>query len=199
MGVFTSIFKDRTCARCGGRYLCDFQIKTGDDSCEMFQDGDLVPEGTGVRGTFEAGFCPICNVCGAFLRREYDAMDKEARRLTLERGYEIRQVRFASHVFKDNARVGELFGHTFSTKRRGRKFCELEKALTDLWSRQIRAAALEKVMKVTRAWKKEFNWRGAGKGARIYYLRVIYEEPCLDAKVTIGRRFRVKIVEGKPS
>jgi len=196
MGMYTTVFKNRECLRCGAKYLCAFQIKTGEDRCANYKDGDLAPnkDFAGCKGAHRAAYHPICDVCEAFIRRELEELEKASKEIVLHSGLEIRQVGYKSHIFKNGRRIGELgFGGQLSSVDRSREFRILENAIFERLVRQIRASALDGYIQIERGWKK--NLWPMDDSPREYRLQVQGPYYCNTAEVMIGKRFRIKVVE----
>ena len=192
--MFTTVFRDRECLRCGAKYRCDFQIKTGDDICTNYKDGDLVKDGEfdGCKGEHRATYSPICGVCEAFMNREIDELREAAKSIILGSGCEVRESAHTCSLFKGGRRIGELNWGTLCTVNRGTEFLKIEKKVIDRWTRQIRSAAMDGYARIECGWEKLF-WTGAPKME--YRVRVSGPYYCTAAKVRIGKRFKIKIVE----
>lgn len=199
MGVYTTLYKERRCLRCGAPYLADFQFKTGLDCMEHFKDGDIVPKSFSGRGTFKTGFTPICSICRRFIDRELGAAVTETEQLILGLGCEIRETSREKHVFKDGRRVAEMIhGMITAENPRSRDFLKLRDAVLDYWKRHVRSANLSGFTRITCGMQKNVSFDGGkAKAIMSYTMRLQglgYSEA---AVVTVGRRFRLRIVDTK--
>ena len=66
MGLYTTLFKDAACERCGEVYKRDYQFKTGQDALGEYKDGDLVPDDYPKKAVYEASYYTLCGFCWRF-------------------------------------------------------------------------------------------------------------------------------------
>lgn len=196
MGMFTSVFKERKCLRCRGKYLAEYQIKTGKDCCAQYRDGDLVGdyEFDGCKGSHRACYSPLCHVCEMFMFRETEELKKGARDVVIHSGCEIRETGSAIYIFKGDRRIGEFFHGTLTTVDRSRDFRKIEDAVVERWTRQIRSAGMDGYVQIFREWENRFFFGDNGK-KKEYRLQLTGPFHCTSAEVKIGKRFTVRVVE----
>jgi len=196
MGVYTTLYKERRCLRCGAPYLADFQFKTGLDCMEHFEDGDIVPKSFRAKGPFKTSFTALCGTCVRFVDRELDAAVKETEQLILQLGYEIRETSWTKHIFKDGRRVAKMFHGLISAEiPRSRDFPRLRDAILDYWDRHVRSANLSEFVGIV---CRQFADDGKPlKTVKTYVMRLQGRGYSKAAEVMVGRRFRLRIVDTK--
>ena len=190
MGMYTTLFRERQCSRCGLPFLADYQFKTGNDTLEKFKDGDLVPEHYERAVAYEAAYSPMCNVCERFLTDYTNSIKEETDRLLLESDLEIRRTKGTTFIWKGKARVGEYVnGNLTSTLPVPAIFRPIERKVIEFWTRQIKAANAERWIKIQKRTDKVFWKHPATEEYRVLlHANVI----SLAARVHLGKRFRVE-------
>lgn len=196
MGMFTTLFAKRKCERCGAEYLEGYQFKTGSDTCEKFKDGDLVPHSYPIKITYEACYSPICRTCTRYISMFRKHLGKAIEEAVLRSGFEFRQKELETYVYKGEKQIARYYSDGHYNKlscdeKRSKEFQELEKKVKEVCDRQIKASHLEPWISVNTGWGS-FMWNEKAYSLEIHGGRIER-----DARVHLGKRFRVEVLKKK--
>ena len=193
MGMYTTLFRERQCSRCGLPFLADYQFKTGNDTLEKFKDGDLVPEHFERNVVYEAAYSPMCHVCEGFMQEYTNHLKEKTMELLLQSDYEIRRTKNTSFIWKGKARVGEYVnGNLTSTIPIPAIFRPIERKVIEFWIRHIKAASAEQWIKIQKRTDKVFWKHPATEEYRVLLHADVLS---LAARIHLGKRFRIEEID----
>jgi len=206
MGMFTSVYKDRKCHRCGVTYNCEFQFKTGQDFCERFRDGDRangVPKGKHV-----AVRNPLCDPCYAFVIHTLGWIVRQSKSVIFEALPEAELVESNQHRFDKAVRLhgktvaelgggGLLMGESISsqwlsTTNPAATYQKLRRALEACWRRHLKVTHLDDYAEIKYEKRKPWGWEHLGKME--YQLKISESVPEWEAAMAVVDR-KIEVVD----
>lgn len=204
MGLYTSVYKDRRCPRCGIPYRCEFQFKHGNDQLEVYEDGARASHHV-PRRAFGAHRQALCGECGSFLGLVGGWIMERAQKWLLNIVPHVEVFYSNDGGGMTGLRVGgkELATiHTYGTGARSASYSlwfekrtplvnRLTVLLEDHWKAHAKAAHLSKFLKT--GWdKQKYNlvWNKDR-----YLFRLDLTEPDSRAAIVDVRAGRAKILD----
>lgn len=197
MGMFTSVYKNIKCERCGRKFRCEFQIKTGHDFCETFDDGSVPPPSV-PQGKYHAYFHPLCTDCLSVLNGVSDVLHSRTEDLILRlEGYEIlRSGEYGQSILYKGNKIAEgyvsrrlMLRGELESPQKTEEYKRLVDEMLAFWRSQTRLFNVSDHLKASFGQQDTFDFVNGDK-VKVWRLSYGLEYDTKRCEVSVGKRIR---------